>query len=274
MPETTILPMTYDKLGRLLTKTDGTATTTNTYNASTASYGKGLLDSTTYSNYPNVTSFSYHYDNFSRIIQKTERVDKDFNYIYTYDSKGNLQDYHFPSGFTISYTYENGYMKRVINSGDGSSIFAPKEYTVRGQLRWWDNGAGDLIHTYNEFDQYGFPTNVQCGVNIGNWNIQNLGTYFNTQTGNMEHRTDGIPNLTENFTYDNVLKNRLASWQVGQQSPFTMTYGDNNGNILTKSDVTSAGNLYTYNATNKPHALASITSPLQLPRRSHSRHYL
>ena len=96
--------------------------------------------------------------NFSRIILKTERVDKDFNYIYTYDSKGNLQDYHFPSGFTISHTYENGYMKRVINSGQWFFIsLHQRSIQIKGQLRRWDNGAGDLIHTYNEFDQYGFP---------------------------------------------------------------------------------------------------------------------
>jgi RHS repeat-associated protein len=232
-----------------------------------SSNAKGSLSSTTHSN---GTSFSYFYDNYSRIIQKTEHADQDFNYFYTYDSKGNLLNYQFPSGFSISHTYENGYMKRITNNGDGSSIFAPKDYTAKGQLRWWDNGAGDIIHTFNEYDQYGFPTNVLCGVNMGNWGIQNLETHFNTQTGNLEYRTDknfmvNGSYLTENFTYDNVHKNRLASWQPsGQQSPYTMTYGDNNGNILTKNDVTSAGNPYIYE-TNKPHAAHSITSPLQLP---------
>jgi len=262
--------MTYDKLGRLLTKTctNDNTVTTNTYNPSTTYNAKGLLSSTSHTN---GTSFSYLYDNFSRVVQKTEHADQDYNYFYTYDSKGNLQNYQFPSGFTISHTYDNGYMKRVSNNGDGSSIFAPKDYTAKGQLRWWDNGAGDIIHNFNEYDQYGFPTNVLCGVNIGNWGIQNLETHFNIQTGNLEYRTDknfmvNGSYLTENFTYENVHKNRLESWQAsGQPSSYTMTYGDNNGNILTKSDVTSAGNPYIYATPNKPHAVSSITNPLLTP---------
>jgi RHS repeat-associated protein len=269
--------MTYDKLGRLLMKTGTKAgmpntVTTNTYNPFNAPNAKGLLNLTTYSNGTLSTSFSYLYDNYSRIIQKTEHADQDFNYFYTYDSKGNLQNYQFPSGFTISHTYENGYMKRVSNNGDGSSIFAPQDYTAKGQLRWWDNGAGDIIHNFNEYDQYGFPTNVLCGLSMGAWTIQNLETHFNIQTGNLEYRKDknfmvNGSYLTENFTYDDVHKNRLASWQVsGQTSPFAATYADNNGNILSKSDVTSAGNDYIYaSANNKPHAVSSITNPLLTP---------
>ena len=266
-----IFAMTYDKLGRLLTKTctNDNRVTTNTYNSSTAYNAKGLISSTTHTN---GTSFSYIYDNYSRIIQKTEHADQDFNYFYTYDSKGNLQTYQYPSGFTITHIYDNGYMKRVSNNSDGSSIFAPKDYTTKGQLRWWDNGAGDIIHTFNEYDQYGFPTDVLCGVNMGNWGIQNLETHFNTQTGNLEYRKDknfmvNGSYLTENFTYDNVHKNRLASWQVsGQTSSYAATYADNNGNILSKSDVTSTGNDYIYaTANNKPHAVSSITNPLLTP---------
>jgi RHS repeat-associated protein len=158
-------------------------------------------------------------------------------------------------------------MTKVSNNSDGSSIFAPKDYTVKGQLRWWDNGAGDIIHNFNEYDQFGFPTNVLCGTSMGIWDIQNLETHFNTQTGNLEYRKDKNFTVTENFTYDNVHNNRLASWQViGQPSSYTATYADNNGNILSKSDVTSAGNDYIYaTANNKPHAVSSITNPLLTP---------
>jgi RHS repeat-associated protein len=70
--------------------------------------------------------------------------------------------------------------------------------------------------------------------------------------------------LIENFTYDLVFKNRLASWQVSGQPEYNMTY-TTNGNVETKSDFTSSGNPYNYDINDKPHAVKSVTDPLQLP---------
>ncbi len=268
--------MTYDRLGRLLTKTcmneNDNSVITNTYNLHNATNAKGLLSST---NYKNEAIVSYIYDGFGRVIQKTEHTDKDFNYFYTYDTRGRVDEYTYPSGFVTKNTYSatNGSLVSVIDKATGTTIYAPGNTNARGQLTDYINAGGALCTTL-QYDIYGLPTFVQTGWAAGGIALQNLETQFDPQTGNLNYRKDkkiqvNGSDLTETFTYDPVHKNRLATWQVTGQPQFTMTYADNNGNILTKSDITSAGNPYIYtdesNQLTKPHAVKSINAPLLIP---------
>ena len=161
----------------------------------------------------------------------------------------------------------------VIDKATGTAIYAPGNTNARGQLTDYINAGGTLCTTL-QYDIYGLPTFVQTVLAAGGIALQNLETQFDPQTGNLNYRKDkkiqvNGSDLTETFTYDLVHKNRLASWQVTGQPQFTMTYADNNGNILTKSDITSAGNPYIYtdqyNALTKPHAVKSINAPLLVP---------
>jgi RHS repeat-associated protein len=264
--------MVYDKLGRLVTKTyiNDNTVTTNTYNTSTATNAKGLISSTTNTN---GTSVSYIYDNLARLIQKTEHTDKDFNYFYTYDAKGNLYEYTYPSGFVIKniYSSTNGSLVSIMDKAANKTIYVPGLTNARGQITDYTNAGGALCTTL-QYDPYGLPTFIQTGLTAGGTSIQNLETQFDPQTGNLNYRKDkniqiGIADLTENFTYDAVHKNRLATWQVNRQQQYTMTYADNNGNILTKSDLTSPDNPYIYTDITgiKPHAVKFIDAPLQPP---------
>lgn len=262
--------MTYDNLGRMLTKTctNDNSVTTNTYNPYTSANAKGLLNSTTNSN---GTATTYTYDNYSRVAHKTVYADQNFNYFYTYDSKGNLDEYTYPSGFVIKNTYNpnNGLLVNVKDKATGKTIYVPGATNARGQVLNYTNSNGTLFTSF-DYDTYGFPQFVKAGTSAGGSSIQKLHTIFEPQTGNLLFRDDeniymNEDYLYESFTYDAVHKNRLASWQVLGQQAYTMTYADNNGNIQTKSDLTSVGNPYIYNATDKPHAVKSITAPLQLP---------
>jgi len=183
-----------------------------------------------------------------------------------YDEKGNLVQKAYPSGFTIENVYnDRGFLIAINNAADGYSIYVPGDENARGQLLNSINSNGTIYTTYN-YDDFGMPASKLTGTSYGGSDIQNQETYFNRFTGNLEYRKDNNYSLTEDFTYDPVFKNRLSSWVVnGGQPQYTMTYADNNGNIYTKSDFTSAGNPYIYDSDDKPHAVKSVTSPLQVP---------
>lgn len=221
----------------------------------------------------NGTSVSYIYDSFSRITQKTEYTDHDFNYFYTYDTKGNLDEYTFPSGYVIKNAYNsNGSLRSVTDKTASKTIYMPGNFNARGQMKDYTN-SDNTLYTTLQYDPYGLPTFIQTGLTAGGTTLQNLETNFNVQTGNLNYRKDkniqiNGTDLIETFTYDQVHKNRLATWQVTGQPQYSMTYADNNGNVLTKSDFTSTGNPYNYidpNDPDHPHAIKSVTAPLQFP---------
>ena len=126
--------------------------------------------------------------------------------------------------------------------------------------------ANKSIYTSLEYDVYGLPAFVKTGHSYpGSTNIQYLETNFDSATENLTWRKDRKRDLTENFTYDPVHKNRLASWQVQGQQPYSSTYNNANGNILTKTDFTSYGNPYSYGLNAGPHAVTGVTAPLLMP---------
>lgn len=272
--------MYYDKLGRLIEKqSEQTNEATNqvyVYYPATAAKGKrGALDYTQYTDENgNNTRDTYQYNEKGQVTQKTIATDnnnKTFTYLYTYDTKGNPDEYTYPTGYTIKNEYNttNGALKKVIEKQSGKILYAPGSYNARGQMNHYAI-ANQSIYTRMEYDNYGLPTFIKTGHSYpGSTNIQYLETQFDAQTGNLNYRKDHNYQvngqvLSETFAYDPVHKNHLASWQVTGQQAYTMTYATNNGNVLTKSDVTSANNPYRYLGA-KPHAVTDITAPLLLP---------
>ena len=271
--------MLYDKLGRLRekksTKVNETTILKNVYYQATDAKGsRGALDYTEYIDEDSKTSkYTYLYNFNSLLQQKTIQTDRIFTYFYTYDDKGNLNEYTYPSGYTIVHEYypNNGALKKVKDKITGNTIYAPGSFNARGQMNHYGIANG-TIYTSTEYDPYGLPTYVKTGKFYpGATDIQYLETNFDAQTGNLNYRKDrncevNGQDLAEYFTYDPVHRNRLATWQVTGQQQYSMTYADNNGNILTKSDLTSANNPYIYSKIDAgPHAVTGITAPLQLP---------
>ncbi|MBN2730635.1 MAG: VCBS repeat-containing protein, partial [Bacteroidales bacterium] len=261
--------MTYDKNGRLVEKeclTDGTITTYN-YNDISAQQGsRGALSfvSFTDDNLKN-SSYSYTYDEYSRVQQKTIMVNQPYVYNYTYTSKGELEEYSFPDGFTIKYQYDNnGFLTAVMNVANNKIIYAPGSTNESGQLLDYTIADGQLFGTMT-YDEYGLPIAIKTGSTVGGSNIQHLETLFDQYTGNLLWRKDLNKNLTESFSYDNVHHSLLTEWAVNGQPAITMSYNNANGNIMTKSDVTCVGSEYQYDIPGKPHALASIEDPIELP---------
>jgi RHS repeat-associated protein len=153
----------------------------------------------------------------------------------------------------------------VKDKQNGKIIYAPGSFNVRGQMNHYAI-ANKSIYTSREYDEYGLPTFVKTGHSYpGSTNIQYLETNFDSATGNLTWRKDHKRSLTENFTYDLVHKNRLATWQVTGQQLYSATYNNANGNIFTKTDFTSSGNPYTYGLNAGPHAVTGVTAPLLMP---------
>ena len=271
--------MFYDKAGRLIKQAginlSGSQTTlTNTYYPPSASKGsRGLpavelfVDET-----GNTVSHSYTYDDKVRLIQKDiVSSDRIFTYNYIYDALGNLKEYTYPSGYTLTYDYNenNGTLKKVIQKSDNKVIYEPGNFNTRGQLLNYKIANGSLF-TSLEFDEYGMPTFIKSGKDVaGASEIQKLETNFNIFTGNLAYRKDynytlNGSALTEAFTYDDDFKNSLKTWQVDNQTQYSMSVDKTSGNIKSKSDFTSLNNNYIYNQSH-PHAIDRVQDPIIVP---------
>ena len=125
-----------------------------------------------------------------------------------------------------------------------ANIFTATGYNKRGQPTGYTLGNG-LTATLS-YDDYGFPTSISIP------GIQNLEYEFDTLTGNLNWRKDIAKVLQEDFTYDNLVKNRLETWQVNTGTTYGVNYADN-GNIDTKTGLGA----FSYNAL-QPHAVSEI----------------
>ena len=125
-----------------------------------------------------------------------------------------------------------------------ANIFTANGYNKRGQPTGFTLGNG-LTATLG-YDDYGFPTSISIP------GIQKLEYEFDTLTGNLNLRKDVAKGLQENFTYDNLLKNRLETWQVNTETTYGVNYA-NNGNINTKTGLGA----FSYNAP-QPNAVSEI----------------
>jgi RHS repeat-associated protein len=271
--------MDYDRLGRLIKKVEKedenspeiTKQVFEYYSSTAAKGRRGAIDFAHYADENNNnTRETYLYNDKAQLTQKnivTDNNNRSFTYLYTYDSKGMPDEYTYPTGFTIKNEYkaDNGTLKKVIDKSTNTAIYEPGTYNARGQMMHFAMNNKSLYTTFG-YDDFGLPTYRMTGNYYPtSSNIQNLETNFNAQTGNLNWRKDHKRNLTENFTYDAVHKNRLATWQVQGQQQYSTTYNNSNGNILTKTDFTSPGNPYTYGLDAGPHAVTGVVSPLMMP---------
>jgi YD repeat-containing protein len=179
------------------------------------------------------------------MIKRTENIQGVVSrHSYTYDGIGRLKQTIYPSGFGIENKYQNGYLQEVIRTDNGNSIWKGEIFNIRNQPKQYLNGNN--LRTTLNYDDYGFLTSIQTP------GIQNLEYNFDTQTGNLNYRKDVPKNLQENFTYDNLMKNRLETWQVNSGGKDTIIYYAN-GNIDSKTLLGS----YQYESS-RPHAVTGV----------------
>lgn len=216
--------MTYDALGRMISREGPDGITTFLY--ITQGNGKGQIRKVTG---PNNTSTEYQYDNYGRLSSLQETIENhQFTTGYSYDEYGNVKTINYPSGFSITNTYDSkGYLKSVVESSNSSLVFRADESNAFGQLTKYTLGNGVTTDKY--YDDYGNLNDEISGI------VQHLYYIHNNQTGNLEIRGDVYNDLYETFEYDDI--NRLTEADGGLTlGPCNVTY-ENNGNISFKTGI-------------------------------------
>lgn len=254
-----ITKIQYDGLGRPKTKNLNNDITTYKYNSATGTDGFGLIKEV---RGHNGIYYTYQYDQLNRLEQETKLIDgNSYTSSLEYDSYSRVKTFTYPSDYKIDYLYtpETGIFYKVEDHQTGNMLYETGEINQRGQLLNYALGNGlQTRKSYNTIS--GLIENINTG------HIQNLAYTWDHSLGNMLSREDktSLQTLKETFGYDDLLKSRLANWQVNTEELFEIDY-KSNGNILTKSDVTINGNIvkghYGYTSLGKPNAVISIDLP-------------
>ncbi len=223
----------YDNLGRLTTKSNPEGNTTYTYVQN--GNGKGQIQSITG---PNGVSQSYTYDAFGRPTQFTEAItgDQSLSTSFAFDGWNNITTMTYPSGFSITNQYTNGYLT-TIRKSDNSIIWKADSINALGQPVQFSLGPSSLIEKFS-YDYYGNLTRKKISNMIQEYS-------YDPVKGNLLERRikRRLMNWkTETFGYDSG--NRLSVSEAPNQPAINITY-DSKGNITSKSGI---GDYY-YNGT-------------------------
>lgn len=257
--------MTYDLLGRILTRTEPEGMSTWTWGHTPANHDIGSLDAI--SGYGYVENLNY--DAIGRLQTRQIVTDATYQYDYAYNALGAIDTITYPTSpaptgttaarFTIKYGYSYGQPYQI------SDVTQAVPTTL-----WTLSGANDYSSPTNESlgnavsVSAGYTawtddlTSIQSGVAGAANNRQNLAYQWDTN-GNLNQRQDLNQSLTEVFGYDAL--NRLTSSSLNGTTNFSASYTngsgvDQAGNIWSRSDVGS----YTYGDAHHPHGATAAGS--------------
>ncbi|MGH1353269.1 MAG: RHS repeat domain-containing protein, partial [Methyloligellaceae bacterium] len=253
--------MTYDVLGRVLTRIDDAdginpESRTSTWTYDTATNGIGKLHISESNGY-RVTNT---YDTLGRPSTSSEEIDGDILTTSTsYDSQSRPEVMTYPSGIAIKNIYDTtGALKQVQDNATGTNYWTRQEVDERGNVIKALLGNG--VETTRTFTpENGRLSGIYSSKN--GTSVQNLSFTFDA-LGNLTSRENNDLNQQESFVYDTL--NRVTDVNTtvgGTTTTTTMTYGPT-GNILSKSDVGT----YTYGQVHGscasgfagPHALTTV----------------
>ncbi len=240
----------YDVLGRVTKRTESDLISQWTYD--TAANGIGKPAQLTASNGFQRT---YQYDGYGRPTSLTNLIGSSFTTSVAYDSAGRLASLTYPTGVSLGYGYQNGYLTEVRRTDAGNQLlWQLQSLDASGRVRQARLGNGMVVsRSYDAVsDRLGA---IVSGLNGGN-EVQNESYGFD-DSGNLSWRKDGNRSLIETFGYDEL--DRLTSAQVmgAVNKTYSFAY-DDIGNLTSKTDI---GN-YSYPTAGSryPHAPTSIGS--------------
>jgi RHS repeat-associated protein len=238
---------TFDKLNRVLTRSEPEMVSTWTYDSCAKGYGR-LCTTTATNGFEQTTG----YDTFGRASTLSTKIDAVYNQSATFDGDGRLATETYPNGLVIKYGYgPTGSLSEIRNNATNALYWSANSVDAAGNLL--KQTFGNNVSTDQAFDSVtGRLRYVYAGVNNS---VQNL-VFGYDDIGNLKTRNDVNQNFTETFLYDD--RNRLTSATVNSSGAGvvtqTFTY-DSIGNIKSRSDVGT----YTYGLTNnRPHAVDSV----------------
>ena len=257
-----VTEMTYDVLGRVLTRIDdATAATpaarTATWTYDTATKGVGKLHTAARGGY----LATHAYDTLGRPSSTTETIGGSaFTSSTTYDAVSRPDTVTYPSGLAIKNVYDaQGVLLRVENNANSYTFWERLGVDSRGNVTRFRLGNG--VETTRS---YGATTGYLLGIASlkGLDTIQDL-DYSYDALGNLTGRTDTRLNQSETFLYDNLNRvTQVSTTVAAATTTVTVTYGAT-GNIASKSDVGA----YTYGQVHGgcssgfagPHAVTGVT---------------
>ncbi|MDN5291870.1 MAG: hypothetical protein PWQ06_2109 [Anaerophaga sp.] len=195
-------------------------------------------------------TLSFEYDDYDRIIKQTETIEGNKTFISekSYDKYGRLTKEIYPTGYSISRTYNKYGVPKNISDNNGKMIWEAIDENPGGQLTKVKKGEMEVSYT---FDNRGFPEYIKSNTVIDR-------DYNFTQAGNLEYITDNLTGQKEKFSYDG--QNRLTDWLTYKDDNLVNTsyiaYDLNTGTITNKTGI---GYEMVYGENNQgPHALTSI----------------
>ncbi len=250
-PETGLTAYSYDTAGNVLSQTDAKGQTTTyqydvlnrltqtTYADNTIVsyvYDQGVKQSgrltgvNTNSTTNGLSSLTYVYDVYGRLLNKTQTVNTiSLTTTYSYDTQGRMSSMRYPSGSVVSYSYRNGQLSGL--TVNGQSLLNNINYEVFSSVKSWIWGNG-TVHSR------GYDLDGQLISQSLASDTRTLG--YDTK-GNITSINDTQVNQV--FGYDALNRLTAANDATFNQ---TMSY-DANGNRLSFTEETTSDN-YNYDA--------------------------
>jgi RHS repeat-associated protein len=188
------------------------------------------------------------YGDYDRVTHVNEEIDdRTFTKELVYDNMGRVRKEIFPSGYSVTNTYDQYSNLAEVNDAN-HSIYKPIATNARGQLTQLQKGTVTTTFGYNS---RGMTETISAP------DIVDMEYAFNAKA-NTEYRIDHLTNQREDFVYNTL--NQLTNWDVtraGVTTANSITYNAA-GNIQNKTDI---GGTMTYGEVNgKPHALTTVSN--------------
>jgi RHS repeat-associated protein len=269
--------LTYDLLGRPLTRDESSFYSAWTYGSSSGSHNIGRLTeakSCTASGCSTVLADrTFTYDSYARPSTGSEAVGgTTYTTTTTYDTYGRVSTIARPSGFTTQNVYVGtyGYLCRVTDnagsptcSSAGGAAVVWTADTANAELQLTQSTAGNSVVTTNTYDaNTGQLTNIRAGPSD---TVAQFDYTYDT-VGNLTYRSDNYQSIFERYCYDSM--NRLTNSATGASGVTTCTSSGGGitdktvaysaiGNITSKSDVGTYA--YPSAGSARPHAVSSVT---------------
>ena len=158
---------------------------------------------------------SYYYDQNGRpdvVDVRIQGINSNINGTYTtttdWDAQGRVSEVIYPNGLAISKTYQNGYLKKILNSDTGRVYSNVIEMNARGQVTEIDY-ANNTAEIYNYYEDTGRLDIQDLEYNGNNRHVlrYDYDSSGNTTYRRHEFNNRGYTDWNETLTYDSL--NRL-----------------------------------------------------------------
>jgi RHS repeat-associated protein len=225
---------TYDRLDRVLTRSEPEGVTSWTYD--TAPHGIGAVHEVTGPNHTVTSS----YDAFGRPSQTEEEIlGESFTHSVSYDALGRVDRYDYPTGVQARHAYNGyGYLARIVDD-EATTLWEGDALDADGAIRQATFGNGVVTQADRDPLTRRLDS-LQAGL-AGGSEVLDLGIGWD-DLGRVESRSDdnrpvsGGGTFSETFEHDDL--NRLEQSAVAGGPSVSFAYSAG-GRIEWKSDVGS-----------------------------------